>query len=134
MPVEHVTVGPLPVMTPIDFAPELCHRAPYLTLCGGITVEILASREQGLNHEGGFDEIAAIVIFAEKGDRSTRIAVEKMRPHTVESVRTREEAHDLQHALCNLLAWHEASFRRNEHRHDSEAAASEREQIRIARQ
>ena len=69
-----------------------------------------------------------------KGHRPARVAVEEMRPHAVESVRALEETHDLQHALRNRLARDEFSLCGDEHRHDAEAAAAEREQVRIAGQ
>src|SRR5512138_130618 len=92
-----------------------------------IAVEVLASREQSLDHECGLDEIAAVVILSEEGDRSTRIPIEEMRPNAVKAIGARKKARDLQYALRHLAARREAAFRGDEHRHDAEAAAAERE-------
>ena len=71
--------------------------------------EVLAGDEQTLHEEGGFDEIATIVIGAEVGDDFSGAAIEEVRPDSMEAVGFGEEADDLEQVFGALFACDEAA-------------------------
>src|SRR5690554_4136268 len=93
VPIQHVAVRALSIPAPLDFLPQPRRRPAYLALDGVVAIEVLPGREQPLNHERRFDEIAAVVVLAEVRYGATRIAVEKMRPHAVKAIRALQESH-----------------------------------------
>ena len=103
VPVKKIAVGLLSVPIPLDLAPHPGDAVAYLALLRSVAIEILASGEQAMNHEGGFDEIATVVIFPEVWKDFPGASVEEVRPDAVEAIGVLQEACDLQHEVDTII-------------------------------
>src|SRR5690606_38732672 len=110
VPIEHIAVSPLAVPIPLHFMPQPGNRLPDFCF-GGITpVKVLPRREQGLNHKGGFDQVAAVVVLSKIRPRLAGAAVKKVRPNAMEPIGPLEKPQDLKHSPGALVASDELSF------------------------
>ena len=98
-------------------------RARSSRLLSLVAVEVLAGREQACQQERGLDEVAAVVLGAER-DRPPAVAVEEVRQDAVVAVGLEQEADHGQEALERRGAADPAAADAHDDRHDAEAAAA----------
>src|SRR5215469_11274785 len=67
VPIKKIAAGLLPIPVPFDRSPQRGDGSANLLLGGSILREVLPGGEESLHQEGGFDQIAAVVIPAEVG-------------------------------------------------------------------
>ena len=132
MPVEEVAVLLLAEPVPLDVAPQLRDGVADLAFGGVVAIEVLPGGEQPLHHEGGLDEIGAVIVGPEVGDGLAGTTVEEVRPSSVEAVRLAEEANDLEDAAGALFASDEAAVRAGDERHHSETGGPHGAEVFIA--
>jgi hypothetical protein len=94
-----------------------------LGLIGGGSIEILPGAQQPGEEKRRLDEIAAVVLSAER-HRPAGPAIEKMRKDAVVAVRPAQEAHHAQQVIDRLLPPDPAPLRTDHDRHDAEPGAA----------
>src|SRR5215472_6719894 len=95
VPVEEVALRCLAVPAPFDRVPQLRDATVERFLGGSGAVEVLASGEQTLHEERGFNQVSAVVEHAEDRHGASGGAVHVMRPDAVITVGVLEEVYDL---------------------------------------
>ena len=127
MPVEHgAAAAGVPV--PFDRLPDPVDALAQLPFRGVALAEVLPGAQQAGDQEGGLDQIAAVVLRAER-DRPARLAMQEVREDAMVAVGGREEAQDLQQALGRLRPRDPAPLDRDDDRHDAEARAAGRHDL-----
>src|SRR5215207_8335741 len=94
VPVEELAAA-LRVPAPLDLAPDIADAPAQALLLGAIGVEVLAGAEEAHHEIGGLDDVAPVVLAAER-DRRTGGAVHEMREGTVIAGRPDQ---DVDHAI-----------------------------------
>src|SRR5690606_21306561 len=76
-----------------------------------VAVEVLPCRQQPLDHEGRFNQVAAVVVLAKERVDAPGVAVKEVGPCAMKAVSARKEANDSQQALRDCLPGNELTLR-----------------------
>src|SRR5258705_269845 len=109
VPIEEVALRVLPIPVPLDGLPQPSDALVEIALGDRGSLKVLPRGQESLHHEGGLDQIAAVVQHAEERHGLAGSAVHVVGPRAVITLRVLEEAHDAEEALESLLAGDEVA-------------------------
>src|SRR5712692_2187489 len=133
VPVEEVALRVLPIPVPLDRLPQPSDALVEIALGDRGSLEVLPRGQESLHHEGGLDQIAAVVQHAEERHGLAGSAVHVVGPRAVIALRVLEEAYDAEQAVESLLAGDEVPVDADEQRQDPEARGAGRDDSGLAR-
>src|SRR5258706_9902270 len=107
--VEEVALRVLPIRVPFNRLPQPSDAPVEIALGDRGALEVLPRGQESLNHEGGLDQIAAVVQHAEERHGLAGGTVHVVGPRAVIAWRVLEEAHDAEQAVESLLAGEEGA-------------------------
>src|SRR5258705_10124926 len=116
VPIEEVALRVLPIPVPLDGLPQPSDALVEIALGDRGSLEVLPRGQESLHHEGGLDQIAAVVQHAEERHGLAGSAVHVVGPRAVIALRVLEEAHDVEDAVETLLAGDEGAGEARRHR------------------